>query len=408
MASRAQHNRGVFWEAFIKASGWASTLIVLLIIFFLFREGLSLFWQQPIEEGYVVGVHTQNPLHELDAEVLHSIQDGEATNWRTLGGPDLDIELLSLNNLEKMMKARDLLAGQSPEEVLGERLQGLPVLLDSLLQTNPGLLLAFPAQFMPASAKQVQLSDVSPGDFLLGGEWNPTEKPSPYFGIWPLLWGTLLVTLGAIVVALLLGPPVAIYLAELADSRVRGFLKPVIELLAGIPSVVFGFLGLVVLVPVIRELFSLDSGSTALAGSLLLAIIALPTIISVSEDALRSCPRDQKEAALALGATHWQTIKSVVVPYARPGILAALILGIGRIVGETMVVLMVTGNNPQLVGFDFLESVRTMSAAIAAEMGEAPQGGLHYKALFAVGGLLFLLTFAINFVGEVIKQRQTT
>ena len=169
---------------------------------------------------------------------------------------------------------------------------------------------------------------------------------------------------------------------------------------------VYGFIGLVVVVPYIREVFALDSGSTALAGAILLAIIALPTIISVSEDSIRAVPRDLKMASLALGATHWQTIQRVVLPHARSGMLAAIILGIGRIVGETMVVLMVTGNSPQLVGVDFLASVRTMSAAIAAEMGEAPQGGLHYKALFAVGCLLFLMTFAINFVGELIKERQ--
>jgi len=219
----------------------------------------------------------------------------------------------------------------------------------------------------------------------------------------PLLWGSLLVTVGAAFFALLLGPPVAIYLAELASPRIKGIVKPTIELLSGIPSVVFGFLGLVVLVPNIQKAFDLDSGSTALAGSLLLAVISLPTIISVMEDALSGTPGALKEASLALGATHWQTIYKVMIPYAGPGIIAGILLGIGRIVGETMAVLMVTGNNPHLVGLDFLASVRTMSAAIAAEMGEAPQGGLHYKSLFAVGCVLFLLTFCINLLGEILK-----
>ncbi|MCS7086363.1 MAG: phosphate ABC transporter permease subunit PstC, partial [Bacteroidia bacterium] len=224
-------------------------------------------------------------------------------------------------------------------------------------------------------------------------------------GAWPLITGTLLVTFYALIFAVVLGVPTAVYLAEPAPPKIRAAVKPMIELLAGVPSVVFGFIGLVVVVPYLRRLFDLDSGSTALAGSILLAVVALPTIISVSEDAIRAVPDSLRQGSLALGATHWQTIYRVVLPHARSGVAAALILGAGRIVGETMVVLMVTGNNPQWVGWNALESVRTMSAAIAAEMGEAPQGGIHYQSLFTVGCLLFLLTFCVNFVGELLKSQ---
>jgi phosphate transport system permease protein len=392
------------WEAFIKACGWATSFLVVIIVVFLFSEGLSLFSEKPIEGGYELGVHPSITVEEIGQTTLQRITEGTDTNWAQLGGPNRPLTLLSLNNLEKYLKGKGLIR-KKPEELIGADYAGLRPLLDSLLQADPGLLLAFQPDQLPPQARRLPMGNVSAGAFLSGTQWMPAENPVPFFGALPLVWGTLLVTLGALLFALLFGPPVAIFLAELASKRTRSLLKPMIELLAGIPSVVFGFLGLVVLVPWIQSAFGLNSGSTALAGSVLLAIIALPTIISVSEDALRAVPRDLKEASLALGANHWQTIRTVCVPYARPGILAAAILGVGRIVGETMVVLMVTGNKPQMPGFDFLESVRTMSAAIAAEMGEAPQGGLHFKALFMVGGLLFLLTFLINLVGEVFKLR---
>lgn len=392
------------WEAFIKSCGWASTVIVLVIVVFLFRQGLSLFWEKPLERELVVAVHPDNPVRQLSARQMEDVINGETTNWKQADGKDQTIAVVHPHNLDKELKSRGLIK-KKPEERIGEDFSGLKPLLDSLMRAEPGMLLIFQPAFLPDQAKAVNVGTLEVASFLLGTEWAPTEAPLPFFGALPLLTGTLLVTLGAILLALLLGPPVAIYLAELASPRQRNIIKPMIELLAGIPSVVFGFIGLVVLVPAIRVSFGLDSGSTALAGSVILAFIALPTVISVAEDALRSTPSALKEASLGLGATHWQTIKNVVLPYNTTSLIAAFILGVGRIVGETMAVLMVTGNNPQMAGVDFLASVRTMSAAIAAEMGEAPQGGLHYKALFAIGCLLFLLTFAINFAGEVIIKR---
>ena len=193
-------------------------------------------------------------------------------------------------------------------------------------------------------------------------------------------------------------------MAELAGHRLRNLLKPVIELLAGIPSVVYGFFGLVVIVPLVQRTFSLSVGETGLAGAVILAIMALPTIITVAEDAIRNTPRAMKESSLALGATHWQTIRKVVIPYSISGITAAVVLGIGRALGETMAVLMVTGN--AVMPHTLLEPLRTIPATIAAELGEAPAGGAHYEALFLLGCILFLLTLVISISVEMINAKR--
>ena len=224
-------------------------------------------------------------------------------------------------------------------------------------------------------------------------------------GVLPIILGTLWVSLVAIMIALPIGLATAIYMAEVANIRMRNILKPVIELLAGIPSVVYGFFGLVIIVPLVQKYFQLDTGQTALTGSILLAIMALPTIITVSEDAIRNTPRSMKEASLALGANRWQTIVRVVLPYSSSGIAAATILGIGRAIGETMAVLMVTGN-AAVIPHSLLQPVRTIPATIAAELGEAPQGGVHYQALFALGCILFIITMIINIWVEMITARR--
>ena len=200
------------------------------------------------------------------------------------------------------------------------------------------------------------------------------------------------------------GLMVAIFLSEIAPSKVKTIIKPLVELLAGIPSVVYGFFGLVVLVPLVQKTFHLDVGETALTGSLILAIMALPTIISIAEDSLSSVPKVMREASLALGASKWQTIYKVVIPYASSGITSAVILGVGRAMGETMAVLMVTGNSA-IIPHTFLQPVRTIPATIAAELGEAPYGGLHFKALFALGCILFILTMLFNIYVSYIKFR---
>lgn len=244
-------------------------------------------------------------------------------------------------------------------------------------------------------------------DVLLGTEWFPTATPSPIFGIIPLLSGTLWVSFFAILIALPFGLAISIYLAEVAPPSVSKVLKPIIELLNGIPSVVYGFFGLAVIVPLLQQTFNLPVGESGLAGSLVLALMALPTIITVAEDAMRNCPRTMREASLALGATQWQTIYKVVVPYSISGITSGVVLGIGRAIGETMAVLMVTGN-AAVIPTSILEPLRTIPATIAAELGEAPAGGAHYQALFLLGVLLFFITLIINSCVEIVSVRNKT
>jgi phosphate transport system permease protein len=230
---------------------------------------------------------------------------------------------------------------------------------------------------------------------LFGPSWYPIEEQ---FGLLPLLVGSLLVTVGAVLIAVPLGLTTAIYLGEIAPPWQREILKPVIEVLAGIPSIVLGFLGWVALAPIVQNLGA-PSGLTAFTGALILAYMALPTIISVAEDALYAVPREYRDGALAIGATQWQAIWRVVVPAARSGMVIAVMLGIGRAIGETMAVMMVTGNAaniPPLGPGMFFQPVRTMTATIAAEMGEVAQGSLHYSTLFAIGIVLFVITLAIN------------
>jgi phosphate transport system permease protein len=234
-------------------------------------------------------------------------------------------------------------------------------------------------------------------NFLTGTQWSPTVVEK--FGFVPLMVGSLEVAFGSILIAVPLGVGVAIYIGELAPRFIRETIKPIIEVLATLPSVVIGFIGLKTIVPIVKELFGLSIGLTALSGSVMLAFMALPTIISISEDAINAVPKRLRHASLALGATKWETTIKTVVPAASSGIIAAVLLGLGRIVGETMAVLMITGNSPRIV-FSWLQPVRTITATIAAEMGETIQGGLHYSALFAIGLILFIITFMINLIAD--------
>ncbi len=230
---------------------------------------------------------------------------------------------------------------------------------------------------------------------LLGRRWYPIED---MYGLLPLLTGSFLVTIGAVVMAVPLGLATAVYLGEIAPQWQREILKPFIEVLAGIPSIVLGFLGWVALAPIIQNAGA-PSGLTAFSGSLILAYMALPTIISITEDALYAVPKEYRDGALAIGATQWQTIWRVVLPAARSGIVIAVMLGIGRAIGETMAVMLVTGNAANIPEFGlgaFFQPVRTMTATIAAEMGEVAQGSLHYNVLFGIGIVLFLITAGIN------------
>lgn len=385
-------SRGVLFT-----TSMVTSVTVLLVVIFLFREGLGLFNQTSVEKHLVIAVNSSNPVSELSSTEVKSIFNQDITNWKEVGGGDQEI----------VIKTIDELAALFTEEELGEGFKNLPGLIEKYIQENPGVIASIPDTYLKADfqGKLIPLKKISVREFLTGTEWIPSAHPSAVFGAWPLILGTLWVSFGAILLALPIGLITAIYMAEVAGQRLRNILKPVIELLSGIPSVVYGFFGLVVLVPLIQKLFKLDVGETALAGSIVLAIMSLPTIITIAEDAIRTTPRALKEASLALGASHWQTLLRVTVPYAKSGIIAAVILGIGRAVGETMAVLMVTGN-ASVVPHTFLEPVRTIPATIAAELGESPFGGTHFKALFALGIILFILTFIFNTLVSAVKTRK--
>lgn len=240
-------------------------------------------------------------------------------------------------------------------------------------------------------------------EFLLGKYWYPTSNPASY-GVLSLIVGSVLVTFGATIIAVPLGIMTALYISEVAPKGIRDVLKSLVELMAAIPSVVIGFVGMVTLVPLVKTVFDVPTGLTAFSGSIMLAFMAMPTIVSISEDAIRSVPWQYKEGAYALGATKWQTIRRIVLKAAMPGIIAAVMLGIGRVIGETMAVMMITGNAAHIPSGIF-EPVRTLTATIAAEMGETVKGGLHYKALFGIGLVLFSITFIINFIADLFLNK---
>ncbi|OJU50055.1 MAG: phosphate ABC transporter permease subunit PstC, partial [Bacteroidales bacterium 45-6] len=323
-------------EWIFRFSGSITTLAILLISVFLFTEGWGLFHSSTIEKGYVLCVNRANKVAKLSPKQVKEIYDGNITNWKQLGGVDAPIEILRMDDIASLYT----------EEEIGANFEHLPAKLSQAMTERKNAIGFFPKQFIDKNftGRVLPPETITPGEYFGGKEWLPTATPAAQFGVLPLILGTLWVSIGAILLALPFGMAVSIYLAEIAGNRVRKILKPLIELLAGIPSVVYGFFGLVVIVPFIRNLFNLPVGETALAGSIVLAIMALPTIITVAEDAMRNTPVAMKESSLALGATHWQTIYRVVIPYASSGIMAAIVLGIGRAVGETMAVLMVTGN----------------------------------------------------------------
>ncbi len=243
-------------------------------------------------------------------------------------------------------------------------------------------------------------------DFLSGERWNPTGA-KPGYGVFPLIVGTLLVTLGAMTIAVPLGIGSAVFIAELAPAKVKAVVKPAVELLAGIPSVVYGFFGLIVLTDRLRIVFDVPSGESWLAGSILLGIMALPTIVSVSEDALSAVPQGYREGSLALGATHWQTIARVVAPAALSGIAAAIVLGMGRAIGETMAVIMVCGNAAIIPDplWNVLSPVRTLTGTLGIEMGEVAVGSAHYHALFGVAVVLLAITLLVNLAARTILRQ---
>jgi phosphate transport system permease protein len=385
-------------EGILFLCGNVTGVAILLIILFLFREGIGFFGRTSVEEGYTLVLNKHNPVVTLSSKEIKDIFDGEITSWAQVGGLEQDIVLFRFNDITNYVD----------EEELGEDFEHIPECIAKIIHEHPEMIAFVPKAYISEnfSEKLLQVDKIGLLEFFAGSEWMPTAHPSAQFGILTLILGTLWVSFGAILIALPLGIGVAIYLAEVAKKRFRNFLKPVIELLAGIPSVVYGFFGLVVLVPFIQKTFGLPIGETGLSGAIILAIMALPTIITVAEDAMRTTPLAMKEASLALGATRWQTTYKVVIPYASSGITAAAILGIGRAIGETMAVLMVTGNAAVIPHVFGLEPLRTIPATIAAELGEAPKSSTHYQALFLLGVILFIITLIVNISVEFVKRKK--
>lgn len=383
-------------EGILTCSGYITSITILLIVAFLFTEAFGLFNNKVIEEGYVLVLNKENKVDKLNGKQIKDIFDEEIINWREVGGENMSVKLFRLE---------DLTAYYSEEE-LGESYEYAAAKIEALVKDNPGIIAFIPQKFVenPENVHVIKDRTIPVKDVFAGAEWFPTATPAPQFGFLPLITGTLWVSFFAILIALPFSLSVSIYMSEIATPKVRNVLKPLIELLSGIPSVVYGFFGLIVIVPIIQKLFNLPVGETGLSGSVVLAIMALPTIITVAEDAMRNCPRTMREASLALGASRWQTIYKVVIPFSISGITSGVVLGIGRAIGETMAVLMVTGN-AAVIPTSILEPLRTIPATIAAELGEAPSGGAHYQALFMLGVVLFFITLIINSCVEYVSSK---
>lgn len=246
-------------------------------------------------------------------------------------------------------------------------------------------------------------SGFKPGEFLTSIEWYPTSQSNVRYGVLALIAGTASVTVLAMAIAVPFGIGAAVFISEFCSRRVKETLKIVIELLAAIPSVVWGFIGLTVMNPLIMKVFGAPIGLNVLNGGIILALMSVPIIVSIGEDALKAVPDSYREAALAMGVTRWQMVYKVLMPAAKNGLLAAVLLGVGRAVGETMAVLMATGHAVQIPK-GALDSVRTLTATIAAELGEAPVHSDHYQVLFIIGILLFLITFAVNLTADLVVR----
>jgi phosphate transport system permease protein len=247
------------------------------------------------------------------------------------------------------------------------------------------------------------LKTVGINEFIFGTHWFPTHEQAE-FGILPMIYGSLIITMGALAFAAPLGISSALYISEVAPFWFKETMKPIVELLAGVPSVVYGLFGALFIAPLIQNLFNIPTGLTALSAAIILGIMVLPTITSITEDALSSIPKEYKEAALAVGATKWETMTKITLPAAASGISTALILGIGRAIGETMAVLMVAGGSPR-IAFSLLQPIRAMTSTIAAEMAETVIGSEHYYALFGIAIVLFIMTLVFNLVAERISYR---
>ncbi|MCX7606100.1 MAG: phosphate ABC transporter permease subunit PstC [Bacteroidia bacterium] len=345
-------------------------------------------YRSPYEE-LVFAVHPANPVQQLSTNAVRSLVRGEKS-WRELGGPDTPAVAVHLGNIERYLSG-PFLPGQLQRK------------LDSLAHLS-GIFLALPASLMPGFAKRIRVPWRGGAEIFGSSRWSPTYEPVPAVGFWPLLVGSLWVGAIGLFVVVPLGIAMAIYVVEFLPARLYYPVKVMWEVLAGLPSVVVGFWGLVIVVPWVQRLFHLSAGETALTAGLLLGWMTLPLMASLVEEALQAIPQLLYESSYGLGATQWQTILRLKIPYILPSIATATLLSAGRILGETMVVLMVSGNAP-ILPLSPLDPVRTLPATLAAELGEAPVGSYHYHVLFLMGVFLFLLTLALNLTAYFIRPR---
>ncbi len=377
-------------RAFQAAAG--TTFLVLIgITVFLFREGLPALWRSPYAE-LRFAVHPDNPIQSLDTQTARALLQGKTT-WSEIQGPDAPVVAVHLANMERYIAPT-----ATPAEIRAA--------IDSLAKF-PGVFLALPPTLLPPQVRLIEIPWRPWRELFLSLHWSPTYEPIPSVSVWPLVVGSLWVSLIGLALVVPLGIAMAIYAAEILPRRLYYPLKVLWELLAGLPSVVVGFWGLVVLVPAVKELFNLSAGETALTAGLLLGWMTLPLMASLTEEALQSIPRLLSESSYGLGATQWQTILRLKLPYIRTSLLTAGLLSAGRILGETMVVLMVSGNSP-LLSWSPFQPVRTLPATLAAELGEAPVGSYHYQVLFLLGAILLLLTLSLNLTAYFIRPRHAT
>lgn len=380
------------WGKKLFQAAAATTMLILGgLVLFLLREGLPALWKTPYE-GLTYAVHPQNPCTRLSPEAVQALLRGETT-WAALGGPETPVVPVHMANLDRYV----------PAHASASLLRGV---LDSLA-TLPGALFALPPSLLPAHTKPISVPWKGWKALFTSVRWSPTYEPIPSVGVWPLLIGSLWVSAIGLLVVVPLGLAMAVYVVEFLPKKLYYAIKMLWEVLAGLPSVVVGFWGLMVLVPWIQKLFHLEDGETALTAGLLLGWMTLPLMASLVEEALQAIPPLLIESSYGLGATQWQTILRLKLPYIMPSIFTATLLAAGRILGETMVVLIVSGNAP-LLSWNPLMPVRTLPATLAAELGEAPIDSYHYHVLFFLGIILFLLTLSLNALAYAIRPRTHT
>ncbi len=377
-------------ETLIRLSGWSAIFFVFCIFVFIFKEGGPFLWNaveySTGDREYPATV--DRPAQTLPAivfeEMPYDVPEDTFLERITTAGAD-----------GRIAGYRDIrIESDDGEEGTGQVLYVVYFEPGTDLEKAHGQLVeVYPLREDKSHVKE----------FFASKQWKPTSEKRRVFGIVTLVVGTLSVTVLAILIAVPFSLGAAIFVSEFCSGKLKETLKVLIELLAAIPSVVWGFIGYTILNVVIMQITGLNSGLNLLNGGLVLALMSAPIIVSLSEDALKAVPDSYREAAVALGASRWQMIYKVLLPAAKNGLLAAVLLGVGRAIGETMAVLMVTGHQATIPG-SFFDSVRTMTATIAAEMGETSQGDGHYRALFLIGIVLMIFTFVINFTADLIVK----